>query len=425
LLPDGYIIGDLIHDSQNSRVYEVDAPDGAKLAAKLPPTGSASSAKRFQREIEALLRAAGPSTMPVVLADPNFGWYLMPRATATLADLDVPASTELGLEVLAVMAKALRGPHARGEVHRDLKPANILKLETPQGDKWVVSDFGIVRNAAGATTAQITKVGSLLGTEWWSAPEQHLDAHGVTPRADVYSAGRILAWLATGVDPWSFAPARLVGHEIAGPLARATSQRPNHRFADLDEFLTACKSAISATADDPRKMITDGRFEDLGNHLVRHPEDVLDSAKEMASVPFPEIDAFYRKSPSAAIDLITRICDALSEDFGDLSFSSHVDPLLIRGVRLCRLHYSIETSEGAELAESVLGAISGLDQYAPADQALEWLDSLPKSKQEEMRIVLHSVNAWDFFAGMAQGRFASRRKSQLVNDLARDKRPQT
>ncbi|MBW0253747.1 protein kinase [Cellulomonas sp. PS-H5] len=406
-------------------MYEVDAPDGAKLAAKLPPTGSVSSAKRFQREIEALRRAAGSSTMPVVLADPEFGWYLMPRATATLADVDVPAPLELGLEILGVMAAALREPHARGEVHRDLKPANILRLETPAGNGWVVSDFGIVRNAAGATTAQITRAGSLLGTEWWAAPEQHRDAHDVTPRADVYSAGLIVAWLVTGVDPWDFAPSSLAGHAFAGPLARATSPRPNYRFSNLDEFVDACKAAVSATADDPRKMITDGRFEDLGNHLVRHPEDVLDAAREMAPVLFSEIDALYERSPDIAVDLFTRVCETIGEDIGDLSFQLHVDPVLIRGVRLCRLHYSIDRTEGTELAESVLGAISGIGQFAPADQALDWLDSLPARRQEEMRFVLHRVNAWDFFSGMAQGRFASRRKSQLVTELARGGRSTT
>lgn len=423
MLPDEYSVGSLIHDSQNSRVYEVDGPNGERLAAKLPPLGSRTSAKRFQREIEALHRAAGPSTMPIVLADPDFGWYLMPRATMTLAQVATPTPIAFGLEILDVIAAALQGLHARGEVHRDLKPENILQLSADSGDRWVVSDFGIVRNAAGVTTAQITQAGSLLGTEWWAAPEQHRDAHDATPRADVYSAALVVAWLTTGVSPRDFRAVGLAEHPLAGPLARATAVRVDRRFADLDAFVEACQSALAATSDKPRMMVDEGRFDDLSDHLIKHPTDTHDAVDALASVPFAEIESWYRRSPDAAVDLFTRICDALHDDIGSLSFSNHVDPVLIHGVRLARLHYSNEASDGSELAESVLGAISGLHQFAPADHALDWLDTLPQVRQNEMRIALHVVDGWGFFAGMASGRFASRRRSRLVTDLANDRHP--
>ena len=346
----------------------------------------------------------------------------MPRALMTLADVTTPATMVLGLEILDAMALALRNLHARGEVHRDLKPANILKLRSSTGEHWVVSDFGIVRNAAGFTTAQITRQGSLLGTEWWAAPEQYRDAHTATPRADVYSAGLIVAWLTTGVDPWNFSTSALAGHPLAGPLAKATANRVDRRFPDLDSFLRACGDASSTRLLDPRAMMDEGRFDDLSQHLLRHPSDMTDAVRGLASVDFTEIASWHKRAPEVAADFFARICDALASDIGNLSFSMHVDPVLSHGVRLLRLHYSGARSDGSELAEAVLGAISGIGQFGPAEQALDWLDSLPPRRQDEMRIALHVVDAWDFYAEMARSRFSSRRTSLLVQDLANHRR---
>jgi hypothetical protein len=87
--------------------------------------------------------------------------------------------------------------HAAGVVHRDLKPANVLlSLSGPR-----VIDFGIAR-ALDAAAAQHTRAGMLVGTPGWMAPEQFRGG-SVGAAADVFSWGSLVAYAATGRNPWA------------------------------------------------------------------------------------------------------------------------------------------------------------------------------------------------------------------------------
>ena len=72
-------------------------------------------------------------------------------------------------EAVDILAQACRGldyAHRNGVVHRDVKPGNLLRSH-----EGVVklADFGI---AKAAEQSDITKVGSVLGTAAYLAPEQ-------------------------------------------------------------------------------------------------------------------------------------------------------------------------------------------------------------------------------------------------------------
>ncbi|WP_089101196.1 protein kinase domain-containing protein [Streptomyces hyaluromycini] len=71
-----------------------------------------------------------PHAMPVLDADPNHRWFVMPYAQTTAEhcrqELSEPAALKNLLDALcSVLAKA----HQAGWVHRDIKPANILRLD--------------------------------------------------------------------------------------------------------------------------------------------------------------------------------------------------------------------------------------------------------------------------------------------------------
>lgn len=76
--------------------------------------------------------------------------------------------------------------HQHGVVHRDLKPANVM---IDNDGRPMVTDFGLAKNLDPAFTADGTKtrIGRMMGTPGYMAPEQMQHAGGVDHRADIYS----------------------------------------------------------------------------------------------------------------------------------------------------------------------------------------------------------------------------------------------
>ena len=89
---------------------------------------------------------------------------------------------------------ALAAVHAAKVVHRDIKPANILLSR--DGPKLI--DFGIAHT--GDNTV-LTTTGLAIGSPAWMAPEQ-VEAKVVGTAADVFCAGSVLLFAATGRPPW-------------------------------------------------------------------------------------------------------------------------------------------------------------------------------------------------------------------------------
>jgi eukaryotic-like serine/threonine-protein kinase len=116
-----------------------------------------------------------------------------------------PIAVEEALGLAIQIAEALETAHERGIVHRDLKPANVRL--TP-GGKAKVLDFGLAKaseSAAGGAelshsptlTAQMTQIGTLLGTAAYMSPEQ---ARGVEAdrRSDVWAFGLLFSEMLSG-----------------------------------------------------------------------------------------------------------------------------------------------------------------------------------------------------------------------------------
>jgi eukaryotic-like serine/threonine-protein kinase len=129
--------------------------------------------------------------------------------------LPADESIRLGLS----LTEALEALHARGLTHRDIKPSNIIFIEgVPK-----LADVGLV-----AASGQQ----SFVGTEGYLPPE----GPG-TPRADIYSLGKLLYEISTGKD-------RLDFPEIDSQL----STRP-----DREQLLRLNQVLIKACANDPKK----------------------------------------------------------------------------------------------------------------------------------------------------------------------------
>ncbi|MET9816281.1 MULTISPECIES: serine/threonine protein kinase [unclassified Streptomyces] len=190
---------------------------------------------RMRREIVVGRYLDGhPHAMPVLDADPNHRWFVMPYAETT-AEHCRPELSELpGLRALLdALCSVLTSAHQAGWIHRDIKPANILRLD----GRWVLADWGIARRPRGQTTdPQRTRVGVRFGTDGFAAPELAHDAHAATQAADIYSIGQLIGWAVTGDMPQINLP--LI--PTSGPwrtVVRAATQRdPAHRPATVQDL---------------------------------------------------------------------------------------------------------------------------------------------------------------------------------------------
>jgi serine/threonine-protein kinase len=98
--------------------------------------------------------------------------------------------------VLSQAALGLAYAHGQGLVHRDVKPANLLV--TPEGHVRVL-DLGL---AGSVLEAESTRLGRVVGTMDFMAPEQIRSPDGVGPSADIYSLGCTLYFALTGEVPF-------------------------------------------------------------------------------------------------------------------------------------------------------------------------------------------------------------------------------
>ncbi|MGX1032934.1 protein kinase domain-containing protein [Streptomyces sp. SAI-097] len=203
------------------QVYLGRSPGGRLVAVKTVHEHLAADPRyreRFRREATAARAVTGAHTAPVLDADPDSAvpWLataFLPGVTLRHAvvaggPLNARAVRSLG----ACLAEALASIHAADIVHRDLKPSNVLL--TADGPR--VIDFGIAR-AAG--DLGLTEAGAMIGTPGFMAPEQ-VAGDDAGPAADVFALGAVLAFAATGEQPFGSGP-------VAVLLYRATHEEPH------------------------------------------------------------------------------------------------------------------------------------------------------------------------------------------------------
>ncbi|MGX7670477.1 protein kinase domain-containing protein [Plantactinospora sp. DSM 117369] len=184
-------------------VYLGHSPGGRAVAVKVVRERFHSDFEfraRFRREVAAARTVTGAFTASVLDADPEAAapWLV----TAYLPGLSLREAVRaeghlppLAVRLLAAgLAEALADIHRVGLTHRDLKPGNVML--TADGPR--VIDFGIARPE---DATAITQVGSIIGTPGFMSPEQV--AGGVTaPPSDIFSLGAVLAYAATGREPF-------------------------------------------------------------------------------------------------------------------------------------------------------------------------------------------------------------------------------
>ncbi len=264
-----YEIQEVLGKGGMGRVYRgFDAAISRAVAIKAISKGAVGAddlkhiMQRFRHEAQAVGRLVHPRIVQIYDygEDDEVAYIVMELVNGkTLADhLQQEISYEIREvgEIIRQLLDGLGHAHAAGVIHRDVKPSNIL---INNDGRIKISDFGIAR----IESSQLTKVGDVLGTPHYMAPEQFLGAD-IELHADLYSVGVIAYELLTGRKPFTGNSAAVMQQVLnqAPPdpsslnrklsplidrvLHKALAKKREDRFQSAREFSESLQAAIDA-----------------------------------------------------------------------------------------------------------------------------------------------------------------------------------
>jgi serine/threonine protein kinase len=277
-----YLLTRLIGSGGMGQVFEAhDTTMDRVVALKLisgPNAMDPDYRQRLQREARIAGRLHEPHVVPIHATGEIDGHLYVDMRLIDGTDLDSilkrfgPMPPARAVAIVRQVASALDAAHAAGVLHRDVKPANILV--TSDGFSYLV-DFGI---ANAASEEKLTKLGDVLGTYAYMAPERFSgNSSAISPAADVYALACVLFEAVTGSPPFTGDRISVMGAHLSQPIPRVSVQARVPQA--LDDVI------LRGMAKNPNE-----RFRTAGD-LARTAEDVLTSGVETSNLRAPHLHA--------------------------------------------------------------------------------------------------------------------------------------
>jgi WD40 repeat protein len=182
---------------------------GTYRAVKIIWRDAFETARPYEREFDAIrhfepISRTHPGFVHILQTGrlPNGFYYIMELADdihsaspldvpkyepTTLAVLKKNLSVDAAIRIGVSLTQSLEVLHRAGLIHRDIKPSNVIFI---RGEPKL-ADVGLVAEASEAK--------SIVGTNGFIAPEGP-----TSPRADIFSLGKLLYEIATGMDRLEF-----------------------------------------------------------------------------------------------------------------------------------------------------------------------------------------------------------------------------
>ena len=262
-----------------------------KVAIKfLPNHIAANSEERKRFEIEAKLAAAlNHPNIATIYANENVNnelFIIMEHIEGQELKEKLktgPIAIEEFQEIALQIAEGLQAAHDKGITHRDIKSSNIMV--TSKG-KIKIMDFGLAKFR---DSAQLTQVGTTVGTIAYMSPEQ-TRGDEVDQRSDIWAFGVVLYEMITGELPFKGDYEQAVIYSILNEEPALLNSLPpeleiilshalqkdldqrykniNQMFNDLMELKVQNSTGSTIRQTKTKKMDSNKKYRSIGLYLI-------------------------------------------------------------------------------------------------------------------------------------------------------------
>lgn len=168
---------------------------------------------------------------------------------------------DLSLKLFRRICEGVKAIHEAEVIHRDLKPSNILLFENEKDIR--IGDFGICYIDLEEDTERATRIREKVGPLYFAAPEQTSLPPSFTKKSDIYSLGRILYYMITGIYEYvpgeDYTPVAIhlglkSSHPVDDFIQKAISFDPKQRQVDIDAVVREVDDLLGKIGDETPKF---------------------------------------------------------------------------------------------------------------------------------------------------------------------------
>ena len=271
---------------------------GRKVAVKVLPRAKATpeSEAAFRREMRILGRLDHENLVRAFDAGHDAKVYFL--VTELVPGMDLkryvqrlgPLDEATAASVIAQAARGLAHAHEQGLVHRDVKPGNLLVMKD---GRVKVLDLGL---AGSEIEGESSRLGRIVGTMDFIAPEQIRAPDDVGASADIYGLGCTLYYAVTGRVPFPGGDRKEKMqrhlHDDPEPIRRLAPQLSERFCQVVDEMMAKSPErripSAAAVVERLRPWLPDGQAWSVRGAATANP-----GGKEGVSPPpLPSLDGF-------------------------------------------------------------------------------------------------------------------------------------
>lgn len=274
------------------------------------------------------------------------------------------------LRIMEEVCDALGYAHKNNVIHRDVKPANVFVQ--PDGHAKLL-DFGIARLERNNQELSLTRIGHIIGTIPYMAPERLRD-HSIDSRSDIFSAGVLLYQLVAQQLPFT-------GEDLV--LMQKIINEPHPR---LSSVCSACSPELDAVVDRALAKSADDRYQTADEMASELASVIADLKENQVQDLLPEARRLVEANEwSKAKSVLQKLLKIQSRNTEARSLLSEIHVRLIQRQREDRIEHFRQLAEDAFHRDEYENCLTILGEGLDVDPANALLLEL-KSRAEAEKV---------------------------------------